>query len=194
LSATNDAGVKRYALPGVPDPILPADVANKNYVDTFSMERRENFLQVGTASTHTITINPVRTVADTVKVEVIISGQSDGAAVLRADIGALGDWDIEETINDSGVGTFAQRTADAFIPLIPSALLDTARNFYAELIITIAAGRLTGKWFGVGGAEGHILGSFRAGVGGITTIGDIIISLSANDWIANTRITTYIYH
>jgi len=33
LSATNDAGVKRYALPGVPTPILPADIANKAYVD-----------------------------------------------------------------------------------------------------------------------------------------------------------------
>jgi len=33
LSATNDAGVKRYALPGVPNPLLPGDIANKAYVD-----------------------------------------------------------------------------------------------------------------------------------------------------------------
>jgi len=36
LSATNDAGVKRYALPGVPNPLLPADIANKAYVDSNS--------------------------------------------------------------------------------------------------------------------------------------------------------------
>jgi len=33
LSATNDATVKRYALPGAPDPILPQDLATKAYVD-----------------------------------------------------------------------------------------------------------------------------------------------------------------
>lgn len=33
MSATNDSGVKRYALPGVPTPILPADIVNKAYAD-----------------------------------------------------------------------------------------------------------------------------------------------------------------
>jgi len=33
LSSTNDATVKRYALPGVPTPVLPADIPNKAYVD-----------------------------------------------------------------------------------------------------------------------------------------------------------------
>jgi len=36
MSATNDAGVKRYALPGVPTPLLDADIANKGYVDDTS--------------------------------------------------------------------------------------------------------------------------------------------------------------
>jgi len=34
MVATNDAGVKRYALPGVPTPLLEDDVANKAYVDS----------------------------------------------------------------------------------------------------------------------------------------------------------------
>lgn len=32
LSATNDDYVTRYPLPGVPNPLLPADIANKEYV------------------------------------------------------------------------------------------------------------------------------------------------------------------
>lgn len=34
MSATNDPFLNRYKLPGVADPLLPGDIANKNYVDT----------------------------------------------------------------------------------------------------------------------------------------------------------------
>lgn len=40
MSATNDGTINRYALPGVPDPVLPADVVNKNYVDTQFVEKK----------------------------------------------------------------------------------------------------------------------------------------------------------
>lgn len=35
MSASNDGLIPRYALPGVSDPVLPADIVNKEYVDNF---------------------------------------------------------------------------------------------------------------------------------------------------------------
>lgn len=40
MSSTNeDRGLERYPLPGVPTPILPADIANKGYVDALGVKR-----------------------------------------------------------------------------------------------------------------------------------------------------------
>lgn len=38
MSATNDPFVNRFNLPGVPNPLLPADIANLDYVNTYNWE------------------------------------------------------------------------------------------------------------------------------------------------------------
>lgn len=55
MSATNDPYVDRYALPGVPAPLLGADIVNKSYIDQRFLSTRGIIAQTVTAVTNSTT-------------------------------------------------------------------------------------------------------------------------------------------
>lgn len=90
MSATNDSGVKRYALPGVPNPILPADVANKAYVDSQSHVWGLIGQYTAAVAEATATISfPAIDMVDDSKLVLVIDGETTAALELRMRVNAL---------------------------------------------------------------------------------------------------------
>ena len=58
MSATNDGYIERFALPGVPDPLLPNDIVNKNYVDSIFVPTLRAVLTSDKSITNTTTLSP----------------------------------------------------------------------------------------------------------------------------------------
>ena len=127
MSATNDPIVNRYNLPGVPTPILPADVANKAYVDA-AVGLSERFSQAIAAINFNLDITDadfdlLNYVMCTFSLE--ITGAANIQIQLNGDVS--GSYAHNRIQNDAGTISGAYTTASAVSAIIAdSAISDKA--------------------------------------------------------------------
>jgi len=132
LSATNDSGVKRYALPGVPNPILPADIANRASVDAAGGANR--LLDLGSFSQGVANIEFICDIVDVdmddvFYVECTFSIETNGLANLQMQINGdtTANYLYSHVLNDAGTLTADYTGPVAAVVLAPATILDAAR-------------------------------------------------------------------
>jgi len=151
LSATNDAGVKRYALPGVPNPVLPADIANKAYVDSLDFLTRVKAV--------TETKNNDAVLADDAELVIPLEANSvyKGELFILMSSGAVPDFQYEIAIpaGASGSKTSDNLTSNVggftLMEAVETVVTMATGGFLQGLVIlftvaTVAAGSVAFRW------------------------------------------------
>jgi len=207
MSSTNEnkGAVNRYPLPGVATPILPADIANKAYVDaaistTPKLELIKTYTAASAESTTGTALDPASPLdMDTVYSALLIIGSIHETA---ADLGQLELEVNNEITTYSNWGykfdgsTMTQKTGitDSFQLAATEILVaSTGVTFKAILILATSGGNrdihYTGDAHGDLAARGaeHWEGNHEIGQ---ATITEIMIKAEAN-WNVGTNITLY---